>query len=44
MAQDAIWFLVNTIPLSTVIMVYAGLLATVYKQYLDFLSIGVVTG
>jgi sterol desaturase/sphingolipid hydroxylase (fatty acid hydroxylase superfamily) len=44
LAQDAVWFLVNTIPLSTVIMVYAELLATVYKQYLDFLTIGVVTG
>ena len=40
--QDVIWFVVNTVPLSTVVFLYAALLEAFYKQYLGFLTIDAV--
>jgi sterol desaturase/sphingolipid hydroxylase (fatty acid hydroxylase superfamily) len=40
--QDVVWFLVNTLPLSTLVFAYAALLQSVYNQYLGFLTIDAV--
>src|SRR4030095_5309383 len=42
MLQDVVWFLANTIPMSTLVFFYAAFLQSVYKHYLGFLTIDAV--
>jgi sterol desaturase/sphingolipid hydroxylase (fatty acid hydroxylase superfamily) len=43
MLQDVIWFLANTLPMSTLIFFYAALLVSFYQEYLGFLTIDAVS-
>ena len=43
MLQDVVWFLVNTLPLTTLTFMYAALLGSLYKQHLGFLTVDAIT-
>jgi sterol desaturase/sphingolipid hydroxylase (fatty acid hydroxylase superfamily) len=42
MLQDVVWFLANTLPMSTLVFFYAAFLQFFYRQYLGFLTIDAV--
>jgi sterol desaturase/sphingolipid hydroxylase (fatty acid hydroxylase superfamily) len=42
MLQDVVWFLANTLPMSTLVFLYAAFLQSVYREYLGFLTIDAV--